>query len=256
MSDLYLKRSGSGFPVLLLHGYMESCSMWDGLFEEQIGMEWLAIDLPGHGQSTLETAAPEPTIEYFSRCILDVLRHENIDNFHVVGHSMGGYIALNLKELHPGCQKVVLLNSNAWEDPPQKKLDRLRVADIAYKAKDLFIHQAIPALFFQPSKYQQRISTLIEEARQMTSDGIAFAALAMRTREDKTALVNESSGDFLILQGAHDPLISLETMDNWSSVNNIPFQVLEHSGHMSHIEEPQVVRQKVQDFLLNGHQNN
>ncbi len=230
--------------------------MWDGLFEEQIGMEWLAIDLPGHGQSILETAAPEPTIEYFSRRILDVLHHENIDNFHVVGHSMGGYIALKLKELHPGCQKVVLLNSNAWEDSPQKKLDRLRVADIAYKAKDLFIHQAIPALFFQPSKYPERISNLIEEASQMTPDGIAYAALAMRTRQDKTAFIQQSAGDFLILQGAHDPLISLETMHNWSSLNDIPIQVLAHSGHMSHIEEPQVVRQKVQDFLLNEYQNN
>ena len=250
MIDLFVKRSGKGDPVILLHGYMESSSMWEGLFDLDLGIEWLAFDLPGHGCSPLEETSPEPSIDYYSHQIVDYLKANKIDDFHVVGHSMGGYVALRIKEMHSGCRKVILLNSNPWEDAPQKKLDRLRVADIAYKAKELFIQQAVPALFYKSGEHKTVIKQLIEEASHMTPDAIAYAALAMRTRQDKTAVIQRNSSDFLILQGNHDPLIPRDNMENWSTINAIPIEILNDSGHMSHLEEPLLVSQCVQRFIL------
>jgi pimeloyl-ACP methyl ester carboxylesterase len=91
-----------------------------------------------------------------------------IENCHLVGHSMGGYVALQLKKCAPQrIKKVVLLNSHPWEDSALKKSDRLRIAEIAYKAKSLFIQQAIPALFYDSDGFKLQINQLIQDANKI-----------------------------------------------------------------------------------------
>ena len=60
-----------------------------------------------------------------------------------------------------------MLNSNFWADSEQKKKDRLRVADIAFKAKKVFINEAIPNLFGQVELFRDEIEVLKEEAMKI-----------------------------------------------------------------------------------------
>ena len=105
-------------------------------------MQKVFIDLPGHGNSKILSNA-EPSIESMANEIILILEKEGIKKFHIVGHSMGGYIALSIKENQKECKKVILLNSNYWSDSESKKKDRNRVCKIAFKAKDYFLNEAI-----------------------------------------------------------------------------------------------------------------
>ena len=128
---LSYKIVGKGFPVVFLHGFLESVSMWDYLKLEMMNFQSILIDLPGHGDS-LNEDEDVPSIEYMAFKVKELLIHLNIKDFSVVGHSMGGYVSLVLKnELNISssgfilnCSKVVLLNSNFWEDSEEKKRDR------------------------------------------------------------------------------------------------------------------------------------
>ena len=138
---------GEGPAIVFLHGFLESSSMWGYLELSELPFKKLFIDLPGHGKSELNANFDAPSLQFFVDEVRLVLNHLQITGFSVVGHSMGGYVAMLLKQQVEGCKKVILLNSNFWSDSEQKKKDRVRVADIAFKAKSILINESIPNLF-------------------------------------------------------------------------------------------------------------
>lgn len=226
---------GEGKTLVFLHGFLETSTMWYFLPLSELGAKTIFIDLPGHGKSGLEDHATEPSIDFMADEVATILTKENVSSYSIVGHSMGGYVALRLKEMHAHCEKVVLLNSNFWDDNEQKKKDRLRVADIAFKAKQIFINEAIPNLFGNTAPFETIISALKNEASQMLPEAIAYAALAMRVRKDYTKMVHENPTDYFVIHGNLDRLVDVETMQN-----KFPFATnrffIENAGHMAHIE--------------------
>jgi pimeloyl-ACP methyl ester carboxylesterase len=130
---------GNGHPVVFLHGFLEDVSMWDFLDTPLIPFQAICIDLPGHGLSQLTDDSP--SIEFMTDEVLKVVGYLKLAEFHIVGHSMGGYVALLIKENRIDCRKIVLLNSNFWEDSPEKKSDRIRIADLVFQAKDVNLKQ-------------------------------------------------------------------------------------------------------------------
>jgi len=242
---------GNGHPVVFLHGFLESVTMWDNLHLEKEPFQSILVDLPGHGVSLLQDDSEHPSLNFMAEKVMEVLSFLKIEKYHIVGHSMGGYVALSLKELDPKCKKVVLLNSNFWEDSPEKKKDRVRVADIALKSKDLFVKEAIPGLFYRHSKTDKIVKELTNEALKMNGVSIAYSSLAMRLRMSKNLLLKNDPQDFLIIQGENDPLIEPEVMQKMLSENKLKVKVemLKESGHMAVFEEPKETIKLISNFL-------
>lgn len=238
--------SGEGNAIVFLHGFLESNSMWDYLALEELNFQKIFIELPGHGQSALTDDSDNPSLNFYANEVQEVLSFLKIEKFSIVGHSLGAYVALILKENNLGCQKVVLLNSNFWADSEQKKKDRLRVAEIAFKAKKVFINEAIPNLFGQVELFRNEIEALKEEAMKIESESIAYAALAMRQRKDYTQMIAENPSDFFIIHGDLDRLVTTEfLLEQTREVfkENLENQVLviQEAGHMAHIETSEEV---------------
>ena len=240
---------GNGHPVVFLHGFMESISMWQFIEENEFPFQCIVIDLPGHGKSELWDANETPSLNFMAAEVQKLIQFLGIQNYHVVGHSMGGYVAMILKEADDHCQKVVLLNSTFKEDSDVKKRDRVRVADLALKAKNLFIQEAIPGLFYRFEKDDSCVQGLIEEAKQMEGQAIAYAALAMRERTNTFHLLNDFPSDIFVVQGKHDPLISCETMQEDLMNHSNQLIVLEDVGHMSHFENPTGAQKALRTIL-------
>lgn len=248
-SLLWSRTEGTGRTVVFLHGFMESSTMWDHLSLNSLDFTKVFIDLPGHGNSPLVTGEGDPSISEMAAHVIATLEASNITDFDVVGHSMGGYVALELKKRMIGCRRVVLLNSNFWEDSAEKKRDRVRVADLALKAKDLLIQQAIPGLFYRKEYDIEHIQFLINEAKKMLPESIAYSALAMRNRMDSSSLLLTSPNDFLVLHGAHDPLVSLGIMRQKMVDLPVRWVAIPNAGHMAHIEESESVTKEIIHFL-------
>lgn len=242
---LHYKVFGEGPVVLFLHGFLESMSMWGYLPLEDFRCKKVFIDLPGHGNSKILNNA-EPSIASMANEVILILEKENIKKFHVVGHSMGGYIALSIKEKHEECKKVILLNSNYWSDSESKKKDRERVCKIAFKAKDYFLNEAIPNLFTDKVKFKTQIDQLVDESKQMSPESIAYASTAMKNRKDKSGVLNKN--DIVIIHGSSDTLIKNSDYDR-SLINPAHFHSISNAGHMSHIENPGEVIEVLKLYL-------
>ena len=103
--------SGSGEPVVLIHGFSADLSMWDSV-RVRLASDHrvIALDCRGHGRS----GKPHEPGAYGIEMVNDVTRlldHLHIQKAHVVGYSMGGSIALKLLETHP--ERLLSVTSGA-----------------------------------------------------------------------------------------------------------------------------------------------
>lgn len=239
---LQYRSFGEGKTLVFLHGFLESSTMWDYLPLEELNAHCLLIDLPGHGQSPLNDSAEIPSIRFMADEVLHILQQEKVEEFTLIGHSLGGYVGLELAQIS-ACQKLILLNSNCWTDDEQKRRDRLRVAELVFKAKKHFIREAIPNLFGRPADFQKEITALIEESNLMQAEAIAYAALAMRERRDFTAKVIANPTKYVFIHGALDSLVATETLK--SRVPGVHVHVIATAGHMAHIEASEELVEKI-----------
>jgi len=246
---LHYERFGEGPVTIFLHGFLESSTMWEPLNLHEIPGTKVLMDLPGHGKSPLSDQSDVPSIRFVADEVARVISEINPAQYRIVGHSMGGYVALELaantligftKPSH-----VTLLNSNCWSDTEAKQADRLRVARIAFIGKELFINEAIPNLFARPEDFQKEIEALKQESKAMTSEAIAYAALAMRTRADYTTWVMENPSTVRFIHGALDRLVSVEELHQHlrpAADQAVPeIIILPNTGHMAHWEATEEV---------------
>lgn len=228
--SLHYSVHGEGPAWVFLHGFLESSSMWQALPMAELPIQCIFIDLPGHGQSELSDG--NPSIKSMAHEVEKVLHFLKVDQFTIVGHSMGAYVGLELAKRR-GFQKLILLNSNCWSDSEQKKQDRLRVAQFVHQAKSHFIREAIPNLFSNPTEQGHVIQALIKEANCMSPEAIAFAALAMRERTNFTEFVNANPDQFIFIHGNLDRLVSVEELQAKIAGPKVYFL---NCGHMAHVE--------------------
>lgn len=231
---LHFTVEGEGKLVVFLHGFLESSTMWKHLDLNQWNTKKLFIDLPGHGESkTIDSNSP--SIVYMAQKVNEIISTFSENEIIVIGHSMGGYVAIELAKLNPAIQKVGLLNSNFWEDSEEKKRDRNRVVEIIKQAKDKFIQEAIPNLFSYPENYQDTVSEIIQEAKTFSVEGIEYATKAMRDRVDNTTWVQQNTSKVVVIQGELDKTTPLFMMEE-KLPQDVKLFLIKNAGHMTHIE--------------------
>jgi len=89
-----LLSSGSGPPLVLLHGVSLSAAAWAPMFNALSGCRLLAVDLPGHGLSDPAGYRRGHVRQHARELIDDIFDALGLDAAPVVGHSLGGMLAL------------------------------------------------------------------------------------------------------------------------------------------------------------------
>ncbi len=234
---IYYNVQGSGPAILLLHGFLESSTMWSQIAPEFYDRRTIiTLDFPGHGKSSV--VSEEHTMELFAEITRALLLHLDIKKYTVVGHSMGGYVAMAMAELFPEqIEKLVLLNSTPAEDAPERKLNRERALQLVPKAKDAFVSMAISNLFAENARilFQSEIEHLKTEALKIPVQGIIAAIKGMKNRKDRTATLKDFQKPKFMICGIEDPILPLQECRIITEHSNTRLFELK-GGHMSHIE--------------------
>jgi len=245
--------SGNGPAVVLLHGFLESKAIWND-FTETLNKDFtvIAIDLPGHGES--EMVAENHTMPIMASTVKDVLLAENSTEAILVGHSMGGYVALQVAVDNENLVKgIVLFHSHANADSEEAKENRRRTINIVRQNKSGFIKQFIPDLFDPKhiAKYTDAIQKLQEQASAMSPEAIIAALSGIRDRISQLPYLLVSEIPVLFIIGKQDSrmpynqLLSQAVLPSHSEV-----LLLEDVGHMGFIEAPQKTLQALRHFTI------
>lgn len=167
-------------------------------------------------------------------------------NFILVGHSMGGYIALEIASQFPDrVKQVVMLHSTFVADTEEKKINRNRIADLLEKkGTAFFIGPFLPNLFATAT--QELISALASRYRDLSAAGLIAATKAMRDRSDFTAFVQTTDIPFLFIMGEQDALISPESITRFVKKSVV---ILPNVGHQGTYEAPKAVAEAINQFV-------
>jgi pimeloyl-ACP methyl ester carboxylesterase len=117
MSQLAFERSGTGPPLVLLHGLGSSRRVWDVVRPHLAArFEVIAIDLPGHGDSTPLADDIEPSPAAMAAAVAELLDELGITNPHAAGNSLGGWVALELAGFRTVRSLTLLSPAGLWRD--------------------------------------------------------------------------------------------------------------------------------------------
>jgi pimeloyl-ACP methyl ester carboxylesterase len=234
--------------LVFLHGFLLDSTMWTHFKNDFDSTNCVFLDLPGHGANKSTTLSDE-SIEVYATWVYEQLTELGVQNYDLVGHSLGGYIGLELIQIDQRLDKLILFHSNTWADNEERRKNRDRVGPVVRKSLRVFLNESIPLLFHKPEKHQQQIYEIIEKASTMSPDSIIHAAQAMKNRNDLSHVIAENKDRCFILQGDHDNLIpTAESKLAWKG-HDRHYSLLENCGHMSHIEQPELFVRTIRSII-------
>lgn len=242
---------GKGSVVILLHGFLENKSMWSEMTaflskKNRI----ITTDLLGHGNTGC--IGYVHTMEQMAEQVKTLVDHLGVRKVTLVGHSMGGYVALAFAEMYPEYMKgLCLFYSTARADSDAKKVDRDRAIKVVKKNASTFIRTAIPNLFRPKSRelYRERITEVKNEALKTPVQGVVAALEGMKIRTDREVILHFAAFPISIISGKKDPVLPITTMQEQMKGRAVTHTLTTPDGHMGHIENFKEVTQGLQFFL-------
>lgn len=245
------KISGTGNPLVLLHGFLENLTIY-GRLTEQLARQHtvIAVDLLGHGQT--DCFGYIHTMEAMADAVHAVLVAEGIEKAAFTGHSMGGYVALAFLKKYP--EKVthlMLLNSVANEDSDEKKLNRERGIKVVQQMPENFISMGVMNLFSEAHKveFAAEIDSLKKEALQTPVQGVIAALAGMKVRENAVALFKNANIAKHYIIGTQDPTINFEDIVAQAAEVGATTTIVQ-GGHMSYIENFEETLEAFKKFFV------
>jgi pimeloyl-ACP methyl ester carboxylesterase len=241
---------GKGTAVVLLHGFLENQTMWNALIPELSQKNRvITIDLLGHGQT--ECLGYVHTMEDQADMVHGILQHLKIRKAVLIGHSMGGYVALAFAELYPEAVKgLVLLNSTARADTAERKTNRDRAIKAVKQNYTAFVRMSIANLFSEDNR--ERLAEEIEKAKiealKTPLQGIVAALEGMKIRNDREVILHFATYPMQLILGKKDGVLLYE--DNLEQIEGTVVKLTTFpDGHMSHIENREELTRVLMDFL-------
>lgn len=257
-SNIFYTDYGTGKTVVLIHGFGEDGKVWNYLADNLKGNYRIIIpDLPGSGKSDMLNQESAPvSIDDYAEVIISIVKNESLDKCTILGHSMGGYIALAIAEKHPEILiGFGLINSTAFCDSEEKKKDRIKTIQFLQDNSAIsFLVTSIPGLFADKFKQQhaEEVDELIDSTKYFTSKALIEYTAAMMNRPEKINLLKSTCLPVLFIVGEKDPVILLQKSLEQCHLPVTSFvHILPEVGHMAMIEEKKLSAAIITSYLDN-----
>lgn len=251
--NIHYNVQGSGRTVVLLHGFLESSSMWDEYATRlSKSKRVITIDLPGHGQS--DCFGYVHTMDFMAECVKTVLDELKIRKCVLIGHSMGGYVGLAFADMYPDYLKgLCLFFSTSREDSETKKLGRDQAIRLVKENHKSFIRKAIPQLFRPKNRvvYKEDINRLKNEALKTPQQGIIAALLGMKNRPDREIVIRFCPYNVLFVAGKYDQVLPYQDLiEQAKQSERAEFMLMEEIAHMGFIEAKEECYKALKRFSI------
>lgn len=255
---IHFVRQGTGPPVILLHGLGTSHRSFNGILERlPERYQTVAIDLLGHGRSDLK--APDLSVTAQAESVFQLIREFQIHDVALVGHSLGGSVALQVAAMSGvSVRKVVLITSGsyAYRLPWTWRLamGRLpwKVIGLLRSSREWAIRRAARRMY--SGRGSRRLQV---ESAALSREGWDALGRACRQNSKETDLSrlesiveNQLTQPTLVLWGSDDriaPVAPARLL--FREKRNARFIEVAEGSHMLHEEHPDLVGDLILEFL-------
>jgi pimeloyl-ACP methyl ester carboxylesterase len=249
MQDIFAEDTGSGIPLVLIHGFLGSSDMWIPqikFFKDNFRV--IAPALPGFGNSSKINSCD--SIDCMAKAILNFLAKKNIKQFNLLGHSMGGMIVQEIAKIAGDkILKLICYGTGPRGDIPgrfetidqsRKKLKINGLKDTAYRiAKTWFIEEEKAKYFY-----------LCEAAGKQTSINAADNGLVAMKNWNGVKNLQNIKNETLIIWGDQDKAYNFNQVETLNdNIPNSDLKIIKGSSHNIHLEKPDKFNIIVEEFL-------
>jgi pimeloyl-ACP methyl ester carboxylesterase len=252
--------AGSGEPIVMVHGLGATKAEFLPTLAAMAPNGWrvVAIDLPGHGDSDKPFPAAYDAA-FFARWVEATLDALGIDRAHILGHSMGGRVALEVGMTAPDRtdRLVAMTPSMAWLGKPSwasmLRFVRPELGILQPTPKSVvesIVHRVVPGAdnrYVAPALDEFMRSYLSPRGR------VAFYASARNIAlEDPTPFwsrLEELACESLFIWGRRDNLVPIRFADHVKRTLPAAKHVELDCGHVPQLECPRQVHAAIEDFL-------
>ena len=264
-TTIFYQDIGAGQPVLCLHGFGEDGNIWERQAKFlQPHFRLIIPDIPGSGKSTdpgekaaiVNLASSIDGMADYFLAFIHFLNSGKSEKFVVLGHSMGGYIALAMAEKNPALLAGFgLVHSSAFADSAAKKETRKKsIGFIEKNSAYLFLRTSIPGLFGQNFKthHTHEINMLVEKSRAFEPEYVIAYYKAMGARPDRTHVLSASKIPVLFVIGPEDiaaPMEEVLTQTHLPLIAHV--NILPGVGHMGMLEATDQLNAALKNFISN-----
>jgi len=254
---LYYEVRGSGEPLLLIAGLGADNSCWSGVVKRfSSRFQTIVFDNPGSGRSS--NFRKPHTIRHLAADAASLLDYLGIERAHLIGHSMGGYIAQEFAINYPGRVNKLILEgtasvsssrNNALFSGFSKKLQEKEAVEAWIKtwAVWLFSPKTVASGTF--------VKTFIKQAAKYpypaSAEGFKAQAEAM-AKFDARGRLSAIKAKALIIEGEDDILIRPEEAGGLAKqIPGSKIRLIKNTAHYLHIENPSLFTKIATEFLGN-----
>jgi 3-oxoadipate enol-lactonase len=248
-TELYYEEQGEGMPLILLHGLGANRAMFKQEMEYW-GSSYrvIGLDSRGHGRSDKPA---EFTLNDHIEDTVALLDHLGIQKAHVLGVSMGSYIAQGVALAHPDrVEKLVLVVSKAHgktsstQEMIERHAEELEGVDEGQYPDFLFKY-----MFRDQDAVKKWQEDLWQTEQELSLAEMAAANKALAGFDFRAALPTVAA-ETLVISGRYDGLNPPERGKELAGlIPNARFIEFENSGHAPNAEEPERFVETVAEFL-------
>jgi pimeloyl-ACP methyl ester carboxylesterase len=249
--------SGSGMPVLFIHGNSSAKEAFRKQYEGELGQTYrmIAVDLPGHGASS---NAPNPSVTYsmpgYAAAAIEVMEALGVDRAVVVGWSLGGHVAMEMVKSWPGVIGVMITGA-----PPVRR-DMAAITAAFQPSPALFLAGKNKLTAEDYKSFGDLTLGKLASNADLTralhrTDGAAremmFASLAAGKASDQREIAESSEVPIAVVNGEKDPLVNLAYLGSlkYRALWDKHCFVLRGLGHVPFLEAPEMFNPILARFL-------
>jgi pimeloyl-ACP methyl ester carboxylesterase len=229
--------------ILLIHGFGEDHAIWKNQIEFlSTHYRVIAPNLPGvHCKPLALHHSQAPNIRMYVEVLHELMHHLHIEQYFIVGHSMGGYIGLSFADYYVNhVQGLLLFHSTTYEDNEAKKTSRMKVAEFIQEwGVSKYLEIATPNLFGDAFKKTNPgiIQNVIDSGSGISQEAMIQFVFAMRNRKAMTHLLQQHKIPVWMIVGDADLAVPIQ--DSLEQIKLLPSSkclVLNNVGHMGMFE--------------------
>jgi pimeloyl-ACP methyl ester carboxylesterase len=234
--ELHVEVQGEGDPLVLLHGFTGSARDWDGVVPRLAdGRQVVTVEHRGHGRSTNTGDAATYRFDQLVADLRVVVEHLGLAPFDLLGHSMGGVVAMRYALGHPGrLRSLLLMDTGAGAAPGDGESWLRGGIELARTGGTAAVLEAIA-----PFVGDEERAGL--EANLGPMDGVAFATLGEELLAYGSVLPQLAHLDLptTVLVGEHDTGLRTAADDLAGTIPGAVLEVIAGAGHSPQTDQPE-----------------
>lgn len=238
--------------LVLLHGFLQNLDVWSPyVLSYMHDFRVITIDLPGHGHT--DSFGEVHSMDFMARMVKTVLDETGVNQCVMLGHSMGGYVALAFAEHYPySLRGLGLINSHALSDSESHRESRLAVCSQVKENRASYIVNFVPTLFDDSNRatLSQDIKDLQDQCLETRTEAIIAAQKGMMNRPSRISVLQQLEIPVLFIYGKNDNRIPLEIAISQAMIpHHAEILLLDHVGHMSFLENRDYLKPRIKNFV-------